>query len=202
MQIAPHRPAPRQRDFKRLSVRPAAPQPIDGRISPSPKLTQWHWWRAGLPPSSVARRPRQPPNLMAEGREFASPIMGGAAGDTEDQDNPHLRTDFEPVNDIGARSANNHQGHAVATDREHTAGQMTTTTKCRNVEKIHGGGVIHRCTGVGSAISCFSLHFDCSGYAGCCSDLQRPGELHWIHLAADSPRIGWQHCRMSFEAVS
>jgi hypothetical protein len=104
---------------------------------------------------------------------------------TEDQDNPHLRTDFEPVNDIGARSANNHQGHAVATDREHTAGQMTTTTKCRNVEKIHGGGVIHRCTGVGSAISCFSLHFDCSGYAGCCSDLQRPGELHWIHLAAD-----------------
>jgi hypothetical protein len=87
MQIAPHRPAPRQRDFKRLSVRPAAPQPIDGRISPSPKLTQWHWWRAGLPPSSVARRPRQPPNLMAEGREFASPIMGGAAGDT-----PRIRT--------------------------------------------------------------------------------------------------------------
>jgi cell wall-associated NlpC family hydrolase len=153
-------------------------------MSPSPKLTQWHWWPAGLLPSSVARRPRQPPNLMAEGREFASPIMGGAAGDT-----PRIRTtrtcarNSNPSTMIGTRSANNHQGHAVATDREHTAGQMTTTTKCRNVEKIHGGGVIHRCTGVGSAISRFSLHFDCSGYAGCCSDLQRPGELHWIHLA-------------------
>jgi hypothetical protein len=160
MQIAPHRPAPRQRDFKRLSVRPAAPQPIDGRISPSPKLTQWHWWRAGLPPSSVARHPPQPPNLMAEGREFASPIMGGAAGDT-----PRIRTTrtsartSNPSTMIGARSANNHQGHAVATDREHTAGQTTTTTKCRNVEKIHGGGVIHRCTGVSSANFCLLLHF-------------------------------------------
>jgi hypothetical protein len=137
MQRAPHRPAPRQGDFKRLSVRPAAPQPIDGRISPSTKLTQWHWWPAGLPPSSVAQRPRQPPNLMAEGRECAFPIMGGAAGDT-----PRIRTTrtcartSNPSTMIGTRSANNRQGHAVATDREHKAGQMTQRPNAATSKKF------------------------------------------------------------------
>jgi hypothetical protein len=55
---------------------------------------------------------------------------------TEDQDNPHLRTDFEPVNLIGTRSANNRQGHAVATDREHKAGQMTQRPNAATSKKF------------------------------------------------------------------
>lgn len=36
---------------------------------------------------------------------------------------------------IGARSADNHQGHAVPNRPQAKAGQMTATTKCRNVKK-------------------------------------------------------------------
>ena len=97
---------------------------------------------------------------MAEGRECASPIMGGAAGDTpDDQDNPHLRTDFEPVNDDWD-PISEQPSRPCGCDRPRAQGRTDdTTTKCRNVEKIHVGGVIHRCTGVQKFLMAFYVVF-------------------------------------------
>jgi hypothetical protein len=78
---------------------------------------------------------------------------------TEDQDNPHLRTDFEPVNDDWD-PISEQPSRPCGCDRPRAQGRTDdTTTKCRNVEKIHVGGVIHRCTGVQKFLMAFYVVF-------------------------------------------
>ena len=55
---------------------------------------------------------------------------------TEDQDNPNLCTDFESANDDWDQISGQPFKARGSYDPHHEAGQMTATTKCRNVDIV------------------------------------------------------------------